>query len=340
MTNLAAKKESAEFSEDQISLSLALVPINPPGESKESDEGKMITQVKADIEESRKNGIGDPEVASEIADILNSDGSLETLNITDLENVVNKGIVEYNKIDKTGKGLVAVSGISLGRVLILIKRKVVARGDNWTKYANSHFQGMSQRTREKYMRVATCKDAAEFYHLGIENLYNLAMAVKGMSSDTPITDFVEKYSIDTNTESEVDPEDFEILVKTAALQQRAVSAGVTLKRELASGFVCNKVTINTADFNLAKEIKDAGGQEAKFFEKKAISSGSNTKKPAENSKTTSRIKSFSKVATAMAQVISEALSTSSEDVLKDIDASKVEQLIINLNALQQHLRKQ
>ena len=338
MTNIVAKKESAEFSEGQMNT-LAIVPVTLPGNLTESNDGEMINEVKATIEESRKRGIGDPQVAAAIEGVLNSNKSLDALDLIDLKKVAQDGIREFNRLDKTGKGLVAVSGISLGRVHILIKRKVEAQGINWNKYAKANLNGMSQRTREKYMTIARRKDAAEFSHLGVENLYHVAMAAKGMSGDTPITDFVEKYHIDTNTEREIDSGDFELQVKTATLQQRAVSAGITLEKKTAIGFVTNKVKLNTADFQVAKEIKAAGGHEAKYFERKAIAAGSKNKPP-ETPKTTSRIKSFSKVATAMEQVISEALSTSDVDILKDIDPAKVDQLLRNLNELKLHIIKQ
>ena len=293
-------------------------------------------KVKAMITEGLKAGLGEGEG---VLDVPMEGQDIETILAT-----VNEGIREFNRIDTVGNGVAAGYAVRNGNTLNLLKSKVKADGENWIDYCAENIVGMSQRTIDKHISIAKIPGVQDHLALGIERLNLLAGAIGAYQSEDPILELFDTHNIKLDPTVEMPFDQFKLHIQRITFQDKLGTQGLELEDETAHNLIEREVEITPADITTAKEIKEAGGDEGKFFQKKLASATKANTTPNANKANTStppnKVKSFNKAAVQLWEVIKEATETADEAVLKDIDASMIDELLADLATLKAHLNNQ
>mgnify|MGYP005634089835 CR=1 FL=1 len=289
-------------------------------------------EVKKMISEGLAAGLG------EGAGVL--DAPIEGEDIETILAAANDTIREFNRIDTVGNGVAAGYAVRNGKTLNLLKTKVKAAGENWIDYVKENIFGMSQRTIDKHIAISKIPGVANHFPLGIERLNLLAGAIGKVTSEDPISELFAKYHLPFHPTLETPFEDFKLAMDRVALQEKVSREGLELDETVAENLIKREVKIDSADLTTAKEIKEAGGEEGKFFEKKLAEATEENTQPSPNKNTSTppnKVKSFTKAAAQLKDVIKEATATTDEAILKDIDAAMIDDLLADLEALKAHL---
>ena len=267
---------------------------------------------------------------------------LEEQDIETLLEATNQGIREFNTIEAVGNGVTAGHAVRIGTKLNKLKIMVKNNRGIWHDYAQANIVGMSQRTIDKHRAIAKIRGVQNYLAFGIEKLSLMAGAVKSIESQDPISDLFSKYNLKFNTMVEMDFEEFKQSIASISLREKVATHGLELDQETAEKIVESGDPVTAEDLAEAKVAEAAGGQANKYFQNMlAKKSKGNTTPGSKRTKTkaSTKVCSFNKAVVQLQQVITEAVKTSDEVVLKDIDAAMIDPLIENLASLKAHLTK-
>jgi hypothetical protein len=301
-----------------------------------NDDNRGCLEVKKMISDALTTGLGEGAGAG----IL--DAPLDSQDIEAVLIAANEGIREFNRIETVGNGVSAGYAVRNGNTLNILRNQVKAQGDSWTDFVADNIVGMSQRTVDKHISISKIPGVQGHLALGIERLNILAGAISGFNSSDPIAQLFSKHNLPFSPTMEIPFDKFKLVLERVTLQEKVARQGLELDEKVAKKIVDRDVTISAADLVTAKEIKEAGGQEAKFFEKKLASATKANTTPKSNKNTTSppkKVKSFNKAAVQLKDVIKAATTTTDAAILRDIDASMIDDLLADLEALKAHLIK-
>lgn len=260
--------------------------------------------------------------------------------IEELQAATNASISEFQKVERFGRGASARLSVRNGRLLKALQTKVKAAGMNWQTYAKKNIN-LSQRTIEKYIKIAEIPNVELHLSLGIERLYLLAGAVDGIESEDPIGQFLGKHEMNFDLTEELDFEDFKRRIDEITVKQKAGAEGIEMATETAAKMVERNIPLTKEILDTAKTVKETGGNTNVFFDKLVSAEPNTNGHPAKNSKKKqqNRMKSFNKLAEEMKSFVKEAKEKKGE-ILRKIDAKSLDELLVELEALKSILANQ
>jgi len=267
---------------------------------------------------------------------------LEEQDIKTILGYANEGIREFNSIETANNRVAADYAVRNGINLNLLKIKVKENGENWQDFVKGNVVGMSQRTIDKHRKISKIPGVKDHLELGIERLYLLAGAVNGNQSEDPISELFSKHNLEFNTIVEMDFDDFKQKIDAIVIRENLAKANIKIPAETASKIAKQGLPITSETLQKAKDVEAAGGQAKMYFENMLADATKGNTTPGDKGTKTNppkKVSSFNKAAVQLQQVINEAVKTSDEVVLKDIDASMIDPLIKNLASLKAHLIK-
>jgi hypothetical protein len=185
-----------------------------------------------------------------------------------------KGLAEnYNLlINRAQKGL-ADRAILLGKFFLALKDLVLQKGEQWIPWAEENLPFIQERTREKYMRLASRNDCHRFSFLGLERLDMLCTATKDSKVDDPIGYLLSKYNIQFDPGSEENLGSFKNRVDSAINRERLSKEGFDPNFELISNLTSVGVSFDKGLIKTMKNIRDCGGSPEAYLQKLSVNQG-------------------------------------------------------------------
>jgi hypothetical protein len=257
--------------------------------------------------------------------------------------VVKEFVREFYKEEAFGNGIKAGRAVLNGKIMQIMKEKVIESGENWDDYAKKNIPGMSLRTIQKQIRISKIPGVDRHLAYGIERLNLIAGVVKSSKSQDPISELLSENNMELDPNVEIPFEEFKRQIDKIGLQQKALKEGVDLPSETADKIAERGLHINDEDWKIAQVVEAISGQGAKHLETlMATETKTNTVNPGNNKKKKpqSKVKSFNKLAVEFKQLITEAKATTDKSILKSIDLGSVNDLIADLETLKLHLAGQ
>lgn len=185
----------------------------------------------------------------------------------------------------------AIHAIPIGLGANILKSRLVH--GSWQDYSAKHLLkpfGMSKRTLEKYMAIATLYKVADYVAYGVEALYEIATSYNHLPSEEKdtigqdvVAYFLEKMEADASHQDRKDR------MEAAVWVMKLKRHGVDLTVELMEEFLAGGGSLSKARLLYLKELKEADGAEAPVdFLNQVISHNGSWEKalPAEEAVTT------------------------------------------------------
>ena len=257
--------------------------------------------------------------------------------------ILNDGISEFYKNGAIGSGMKAGRAVLIGKIMQILKEKVIESGGNWDDYAKKNILGMSLRTIQKQIRISKIPGVDRHLAYGIERLNLIAGVVKSSQSQDPISELLSENNMEFDPTVEIPFDEFKQRIDAIGLQQTAATKGVGLPPETADQIAERGLHINDEDWKIAQVVEAISGQGAKHLETlMATETKTNMVNPGNNKKKKpqSKVKSFNKLAVEFKQLITEAKATTDRTILKSIDLGSINDLIADLETLKLHLAGQ
>ncbi len=276
--NTAPQREDDIMKKETEETVPATEPASGKPRSKDMDwirfsDSTSISEIQLFVSENRERQFGAPELRKEASE-LNEDkfpANVKT-DVQELEHAKSVIVRYYKQLNKVENAMGATFVdlcITLG--LSLKKAKKIAKKCKvkWEDWVNDNLPVMkTMRTIEKYMRLATRKDAWAFKFLALERLDKLITATQEEFADgeeDPIGEFLKEFGINYDPTAESSLQDFIDAVDGGIMVRRLAKKGVTVPFPLMKEFAENGGTLAKWMIDDVEEMED-DAKVAEYFQ--------------------------------------------------------------------------
>jgi len=247
--------------------------------------------------------------------------------------LLGKAYACFNQAQHTVEGTFAKYSISIGKVLLILK-KLVSRG--WEAWCAENLQFMSESNRQVYMRLAETPGIEKHDYLGIERCLHIISVTKDRKdSEDPVGDFLQEFKLDFDPKREpkVLLASFKNDVDAAIFVAKAQKQNVKVEPEGIKKLLEIGVKPDNQILRNLAIIQTNGGDTNKYLETLHLNQGQE-KEFLEPEK---RIEGFKKLVVRLKATIDSILDT--PELLGSVDSETIQSLEEKLVALKEKVAK-
>jgi len=209
-------------------------------------DGTSVTVITHVMDEDKGEILRGTEIYRQAEDFINNesktkgreDAEARLGRASDLLENFNKS---FNASSSTVEAVRTKYAIMMGKILLRMKVLAKAAGRLFGDYASQNLSFIQERTRQRYMRLASRPDAYKYAIVGIERLLFLINEtqedIKKNTSRDPIGDLFEKHGLTFNPEGGEEIEDFQGEVNVAIAMAKLERRGITVDRVSVEDFL-------------------------------------------------------------------------------------------------------
>jgi hypothetical protein len=297
-------------------------------------DSTSINQIQIIVSEDKGKQLGSPALQQETLqlnqDVYPKDAQTDAQKLDVFKSVVIRYYKQLNLAENAMGATFVDYAITLGTALKKTKKLAKKCKEKWEDWIEKNLPAMKQRTIEKYMRLATRKDAHKYKFLGMERLLDLISATEEEvrdNEDDPIGEFLRQFGIDYNPEAESSLQDFKDSLQAGSWVRKLGKDDISVDFELMRSFVQGGGTIAKWMVDELKRIKDDSAAITKYFEE-MIDNESTPRKPTNETKAGAVTIMIQRTARKIETIIKDEA-----DVARNIDLAEIAKLEIQIASL-------
>lgn len=182
-------------------------------------------------------------------------------------------VAEANRSINMAAKYYADRAIAIGNICHKLKELTRNLDIPWEVWADENLPFLAERNRQKFMKLAKRTDCYPHTYLGVDRLDTLCSVTKHFEGEDKIGDFLNKYSIPFDMESEQNMTEFKNSVDVGIANERLLKKGIQLDPNLVTNAVNAKVKIDTALIKRLRDIQNCEGNPETLLTNLTINQG-------------------------------------------------------------------
>lgn len=244
-----------------------------------------------------------PETSQEVTTWLESADTPKKATAGDL---IDKGVElaeglvqEANKSINYAAKYFAEYAIFVGLILLKLKELTKVKGLSWTIWAGENLKFLSERNRERFMRLARRKDCHRYTYFGVDRLEKLCSATDKSKKKDPIGVLLAKYGIEFDEGSDQTLGEFKRLVDAALSSEKLEKNEMEVPFLLVEQSITIGIEFDKSFIRRMKEVRDSGGDPQTMLTKLVANKG----KPDPEEETEKKLQDFNTLSTRLIKTI-------------------------------------
>jgi hypothetical protein len=253
----------------------------------------------------------------------------------DLDEKIRSGVelarteaANFNKVVHVAGKNLAERAFLMGAILLRLKGLSRGSGLLWGLWAEKNLTFINKRNREKFMLLAKRKDCHRYAFLGVDRLEHLCSVTKEVKGNDAIGQFLAKYQISLDEDSEVSLTEFKLSIDSALNAEKLLQNGITADLDLVKNLTRGGTEFDKSFLMKLKDIHESGGSPQTYLGKLSMNRG----KESLESKDEKRLQDFNTLSNRLIKTIDFLIED--EDNMVMVDKATLEILLEKLQKLQ------